>query len=351
MSENNKQSPANLRPVMNPTFEKWEVQRAKIAIGWHHVTDGIKWVGRYLLRNPFAIKKTDEPRTSPIKVLVRMAVSWAIFLPTLTIVYAVVMVVRGTHPAPPPAVLDPNSQGCYFENTEFTSADGAKLSGWMVPALDAHRIVIEKDRVLKSRRPAIVLVHDFGQSPQQMLALVKPLHEEGVNVFVLALRGCGRDRTAAATFGIKESEDVAAAVDLLRNTTFVDPNRIAVAGIGSGANAVMMAASKDPSIKSVIVANPLRNCDEAIVARVAPRTPELKWMEPICRMVFELMNNVHAGELNYDNYASVLKTHQSLLFETADPYVFGSPHNVGKVRMFCRKTLATQDRPMIGTAR
>jgi len=235
MSQNNKPSQANLRPVMNPTFEKWEVQRAKIAIGWHHVVNGIKWVGRYLLRNPFAIKKTDEPRVSPLKVLLRMGLSWAIFLPTVTIVTAIVMVVQGTHPAPPPAVLDPNSRGCYFESISFASADGAKLSAWMVPALDAHRIVIEKDKVLKSRRPAIVLVHDFGQSPQQMLALVKPLHDEGVNVFVLALRGCGRDRTAGATFGIKESEDVAAAVEVLRQTRFVDPNRIAVAGIGSGA--------------------------------------------------------------------------------------------------------------------
>jgi pimeloyl-ACP methyl ester carboxylesterase len=351
MSQTNKQNAANLRPVMNPTFEKWEVQRAKIAIGWHHVVDGIKWVGRYLLRNPFAIRKTDEPRVSPWKVVLRMGISWAIFLPTATVVTAVVMVVQGTHPAPPPAVLDPNSQGCYFENLSFTSADGAKLSGWMVPALDAHRVVIEKDKILKSRRPAIVLVHDFGQSPQQMLALVKPLHQEGVNVFVLALRGCGRDRTAAATFGIKESEDVAAAVDLLRRTTFVDPNRIAVAGIGSGANAAMIAASKDPSIKSVIVANPLHNCDQAIAARVAPTGIHFKWMEPVCRMTFELMYKVHAGELDYDKYASVLKTHSSLVFETADPYVFGSPYNVGKIRTFCRKTLSTQDRPMIGSAR
>ena len=68
-------------------------------------------------------------------------------------------------------------------------------------------------------------------------------------------------------------------------------------------------------------------------------------------MVFELMYKVHAQELDYDNYKSVLKTHASLVFDSNDPYVFGSPHNVGAVRMFCRKTLATQDRPMIGTAR
>ncbi len=113
----------------------------------------------------------------------------------------------------------------------------------------------------------------------------------------------------------------------------------------------MMAAQKDPSIKSVIVANPLHNCDEAITSRVAPTGLHLKWMEPICRMTFELMYKVHAGELDYDKYASVLKTHQSLEFTTNDPYVFGSPHNIGKIRTFCRKTLATQDKPMIGSAR
>jgi hypothetical protein len=339
------------RPVMNPSFEKWEEKHSKIVAYWRYLVMGTKWLGRSLLRNPFAIKKTEERRTSPWKVLLRMAVSWAIFLPSLTAVTCIVMVIQGTHPTPPPAVLDPNSQGCYFESVTFSGEDGTKLSGWLIPALDAHRVIIEKDKVLKSRRPAIVLAHDAGQSPQQMLALVKPLHEEGVNVLVVALRGSGIDRTAGVTFGIKEAGDVSAAVELLRKTTFVDATRIAVAGVGSGANAAMIAASKDPSIKSVIVANPLRDCDQAIIARVAPRGSQFKWMEPICRWTFELMYKVHAGELSYDRYSSVLNTHASLIFDTTDPYVFGSPRNVGKVRTFCRKTLATQDRPVLGSAR
>jgi pimeloyl-ACP methyl ester carboxylesterase len=339
------------RPVMNPTFEQWEVKRAKFVICWHLVVQGAKWLGRSLLRNPFAIAKTDEPRPSAVRVLVRMGISWAIFLPALTVVSAIGLVVQGTHPAPPPAVLDPNSQGCYFESVTITSEDGTELSGWMIPVVDARRVLAEKDKVLKSRRPAIALIHDLGQSPQQMLPLVKPLHDEGLNVLVVALRGCGTARTAGATFGIKEAADVSAAVALLRKTSFVDPNRIAVAGIGTGANAALLAAAKDPSIKTLVIANPLHNCDQAISARIAPRGSELAWMEPICRWTFELMYKVNSDDLNYDRSAPVLKSHPSLVFDTGNPYVFGEPRSIAQVRAFCRKTLATQDRPAFGSVR
>jgi pimeloyl-ACP methyl ester carboxylesterase len=336
---------------MNPTFETWEEKRAKLVIYWHVLVRGAKWIGRSLLRNPFAIAKTDEPRPSALKVFVRMGVSWAIFIPSLIVVSAIALVVQGTHPAPPPAVLDPNSQGCYFETVSFISEDGTALSGWLIPAIDAHRVILEKDKVLKSRRPAIVLVHDLGQSPQQMLPLIKPLHDEGINVLVVALRGGGSSRATGATFGINESKDVQSAVTYLRRTPFVDPNRVAVAGVGTGANAVLLAAGRDASIKTVVIANAVKDCDQVIAARIAPRGSELAWMEPICRWTFELMYKVNSDDLDYQRASSVLKSRPSLVFDTGGPYVFGEARNVSRIRSFCRKTLGTQDRTGLGMAR
>jgi hypothetical protein len=343
------------RPVMDPTFVDLTQPKKRRMRIWHWIVNTLvkiaRWFGRSLMSNPLAVRKPEEPQDSIVKVLVRMAISWAIFLPALTALLAAGFVAVGTHPAPPAVLLDPNCQGCYFDSITFSSEDGTSLSGWMVPALDARRVINERDKILRSHRPGIVLVHDYGQSPQQMLSLVKPLHDEGMNVLVVSLRGSGSARVTGETFGLKEAGDVAAAVDVLRHTPFVDANRIAVAGIGSGANATMIAAAKDPTIKALIVANPLKSCDEAIIARIAPHDPWLDWMEPICRHAFELMYGVNADDLNYDRCSSVLKSKPSLLFDTGDAYAFANRDNIHQIREFCRAKLQTQDRPAIGSAR
>ena len=340
------------RPVMDPTFVDLTLPQSRRVKYWHVLLNFLKWFGRSLLNNPLAIKPGDPAkRPSIVRVLVRMAVSWIIFLPTLTGAMAAVFVVVGTHPTPPPAVLDPNGQGCYFDTVNFKAEDGTALSGWIVPAIDAHRVMSEREKLLRSHRPGIVLVHDFGQSPQQLLPLVKPLHDEGLNVLLVALRGSDGARTSGQTFGLKESKDVVAAVDLLKHTPFVDTNRIAVAGIGSGANAAMLAAVKDPSIKALIVANPLKSVDEAIVERVAPRQSWLKWTEPICRWTFELMYGVNADDLDYQHSSGVLKSKPSLVFDNANPYILTERSNLARIRTFCRQNLHTQDRAVLGSVR
>jgi hypothetical protein len=351
MTQSPKPTPAMQRPVMNPTFEKLEVHTAKIGVYWQHFLRGAKWFGRSLLSNPFAIASTGQARPSGAKIAMRMAVSWGLFIPTVTILSCVGLVIHGTHPAPPPALLDPNSQGCYFETVSFAAEDGTQLTGWLIPVIDARRVLSEKDKILKSRRPGVVLAHDTGQSPQQMLPLVRPLHDEGVNLIIVALRGSGPARSAGATFGINEAKDLAAAVAFLRRTPFVDPNRIAIAGIGAGANAALLAAAKDSTIKSLVIANPVKNCDQAIKASIAPRGAELAWMEPLCKWTFQLMYSVDSDDLNYDRSAPILKAHPSLIFDTGNPYVLADQTNVQRIRMFCRKNLSTQDRPAIGSAR
>src|SRR5579864_8877996 len=178
--------------------------------------------------------------------MVRTIACWGVCLPVIIGGVATGFVFKGTHPVAPPALTDPRSQGCYYESVDFTGEDGMHLTGWFVPALDARRVLEDKERALRIRGPAVILVHDFGQSRQQMLPLVRPLHEQGIAVMLVALRGAGTDSETAQTFGIKESKDVLAAVNAMRNRRFIDPARVAVAGAGTGANAALIAASQDP---------------------------------------------------------------------------------------------------------
>ena len=87
-----------------------------------------------------------------------------------------------------------------------------------------------------------------------MLPLVTPLHQAGYIVFVLGLRGSNLGSTYGSTFGLSESNDVKAAVDLLRKTPFVDTKRIAVLGLGTGATASLLAVQKDPGIAAMVTA-------------------------------------------------------------------------------------------------
>lgn len=342
------------RPMMDPTFVPDIVEAKCKHVAWRQwVSRGTRWFWGWLLTNPLTVQMPgqEKRRWSIWSVVLRMVVCWAILLPLLVGGTVLLLVFKGTHPAPASLAADPSSQGVYFESTRFPSTDGTQLSGWIVPAIDARRVLDEKDRTLKLSRPAIVLVHDYGHSMQQMLPLIKPLHDEGMVVLVMGLRGANTGSLTAQTFGLNEAKDVSAAVQLLRQTAFVDRNRIAVAGVGTGANACLIAASSDSTIKAVVLAQPVKSYREAAANRISPNGKWLTWMEPVCQRVFEVLYGVDSQQLSYDRYASLLKTRPTLLFDTEDSYLLNEVGTVHRVQVFCRKHLQTDELPRLGTAR
>jgi hypothetical protein len=340
------------RPMMDPMFVKDlpKVRRPAPAI--------LRWMGRaavrfggWLMSDPLAVRKPGEEKKWSIKrVSVRIVVFWSILLPVLLAIVTEGLVFVGTHPKAPPALTDPNGQGVYYDTVDFHSSDGTPLTGWLAPAIDARRVLDLKDHLLHSRSPGIVLVHDFGRSPQQMLPLIRPLHDEGIVVLVVGLRGCGTLSLAGETFGANEANDVLAAVDLLRHSAFVDGDRIAVVGIGSGATATLRAASRDARIKALILANPIRNCPDMIDRRMVLPSRLLGWMRPLCRRVFELEYGVDTAEMNYDRFASVLQSRPTLVFDTGDSFVLNEGTTIDQMKVFCRRHLHPLDVPQLGSA-
>ena len=97
--------------------------------------------------------------------LVREATSRLVFLPLLLAVVVAVLVFTGTHPPALPPGPGPISVGLYYEAVDFTSDDATKLRGWLIPAIDARRVLEGDDKSLCARRPGIVLAHAFGSRP------------------------------------------------------------------------------------------------------------------------------------------------------------------------------------------
>lgn len=290
------------RPVMNPSYlddHSPPVDETVDHAGWWRLVRAVlrplcraaKALVVLLLSRPLAgsvrvgANVRDETGTR-VSRFARGVTYRLAFLPVLLATLAGVLVYFGTHPANAPVVKDPITYGVYYDAVSYASADGGRLDGWLVPVLDAKKVVQQRDRALRSTWPAVVLVHDYGQSREDVLPLVRPLHDAGYVVLVTSLRG-EDGATAGHTFGLKEADDVAAAVDLLRRRPFVEAGRIGVVGVGTGATAALLVAGRESAaISTVIALRPPSNMDDIFYRKVVP--PRLALLGPLCQWTFEI---------------------------------------------------------------
>jgi len=159
---------------------------------------------------------------------------------------------------------------------------------------------------LGTRHPGVVLAHDYGQSPSQFLPLLVPLHEAGFSVLAVGLRGVGLGRPMGQTFGTNESKDIAAAVQVLRGHPSVDPGRIAVLGLGTGANAALLAANRDSGIAALALADPVADSRQAVDRYIGPNYWALGWMQPLCRWGLEIGYRTGPDEIDLSRFPFTL---------------------------------------------
>lgn len=288
------------RPVMSPSFAEEDVSPKRrwadlLRPAWR----GIRWSARLLLADIFSRRgRLKVELGAPFTRFLRGACYRMLFLPLALVLASAALVYSGTHPGTVVAAIDPSCQGLNYDAVDFLGEGGVKLEGWLVPVLDAKRVLADKDKTLAERRPAIILLHDYGASRQQMLPLVRPLHAAGYVVLLTTLRGSAAGTSAGATFGLNEAGDAQAAIEFLRRTPFVDARKISLLGVGTGANAAMIVAQKDPGIAALILDKPCRGFDEVLRDHIGPRQPWMRWINPLCQWTFEIGYGVNSSELN-----------------------------------------------------
>src|SRR5687767_5339740 len=344
------------RPVMNPTFQMDEPATPVKPKWWMKVVmpvaSAITWVFKKLFSRPLKIKRAYEVET-PVGRLLRGTLYRAMFLPLLLVIVTSVLVFTGTHPRVAPVTTDPASHGIYYDAVNFKSEDGTELKGWLVPLVDARRVLLHRERLFDAKHPAVVLAHDYGQTPEQVLPLVGPLHDDGLIVMAVGLRGVGaqRQRIRGQTFGINEAKDVAAAIAELRSRPFVDGDRIAVVGIGTGANAVLLCAERDPSLKAIAMVDPLETHVDALALRLGPNQWGTQWMQHLTKWSFELYYLADFDEIDMNRF-------QGLINSRPTERVNGgigtdgalTEMSVKKIRAFCRKNLPPGGRSLVTPA-
>jgi pimeloyl-ACP methyl ester carboxylesterase len=240
----------------------------------------------------------------------------------------------------PAFVRDPKSVGVYYEPVDMMAADHVRLEGWLAPALDATQILSEGDKALSQRWPAVVLAHGFGMTRQQVLPLFAPLHERGWIVLAIGLRGNGLVAPAGQTFGLDESLDLQAAIDLLRSRQDVDANRIAVVGIGSGANAAVLAADHDANLAALVLDDPAETGEQALAEHLDTNWWPADMLNPLWKWTFDIGYGVDVNDLDLSQYGEVLAARPTLLIHhSADDRRDVTPQRVTQIVNFLASTV------------
>jgi pimeloyl-ACP methyl ester carboxylesterase len=276
--------------------------------------DFLTGIGRALLRNPFSRRgEFSTFEGSRLERFIRGLLYRLALVPALAILAAAAMVYLQTHPMQTEFVPDPLTQGVYYEPLTLLTDDHIRLDAWLAPALDAAQVIAEGDKILRRRWPAVVLAHGFGMTRQQVLPLFRPLHDKGYVVVAIAMRGGGTLDSTGQTFGLNEALDIKAAVETLRRRPFVDPTRIAIVGIGSGANAAILAADHDPALAALVLDAPATTGVEAFNSHINNAYSALRILNPLCRLAFQIGYGLTVRDLDMDRYGSVLAARPTLL--------------------------------------
>jgi uncharacterized protein len=125
-----------------------------------------------------------------------------------------------------------------FRELTFTSGDGLTLFGRFMPSRN---------------QATILLLHPLGSSNTNMLVYAEFLAHAGYGIFMIDLRAHGSSDGDTSTYGLREAEDVAGAVDYLLHRLDVNGQKIGAIGISLGAQAALRGALKADCLSALVL--------------------------------------------------------------------------------------------------
>ena len=125
-----------------------------------------------------------------------------------------------------------------FREVTFKSRDGLTLFGRFFPG---------------KNKATILLLHGLGQSNPSMLLHAEFLASAGYGIFMIDLRAHGSSDGDTSTYGLREADDVAGAVDYLLTRIDVNGQKIGALGISLGAQAALRGALKTGHLKALVL--------------------------------------------------------------------------------------------------
>lgn len=114
-----------------------------------------------------------------------------------------------------------------FETHRFSNGDGVTLEAWFLPG--------------KNDRLVVALFHGYAASKSTLLTTARAFHQLGYATLLVDFYGSGGSSGTGTTIGVKEADDVAAAVEYMRRRW--PERKIILYGISMGGAAMLRAVA------------------------------------------------------------------------------------------------------------
>jgi len=158
----------------------------------------------------------------------------------------------------------------------FVTKDGVTIGGsWITPRAPAGQ---------PSKRPTVILLHDLGMSRRDWGIFIPDLIAQGWQVLAIDLRGHGQSKGGAsfvgqnapqaATYLLQSgTQDVAAALAWLKKGKNTDMKKVAIIGVGLGAEIAYFSSGLFPKalVAAVVISPSLAAITEGRFTDYAPR--------------------------------------------------------------------------------
>jgi uncharacterized protein len=135
--------------------------------------------------------------------------------------------------------LHPSDRGLPFEDITLRSAEGIRLSCWLIPAGD-------------DARGTVIFLHGVSESKIVGLQPAQWLHEQGYHVFLYDSRRHGDSGGTFCTYGFYEKHDTSTIISYLQSRSDLRLGRIGLYGSSMGAAVALQVAARDRRVTAVI---------------------------------------------------------------------------------------------------
>jgi len=147
----------------------------------------------------------------------------------------------------------PADFGASFQSVEFRSEDGTPLSGWYIPRDQAKAV--------------LVLAHGMTAERSQMIPWAEFLWKDGYSLLLFDFRAMGKSGGKICTMGLREPDDVLAAVDFVSSLPENSDLPVGLFGFSMGGISSIYAASRNEEIAAVVSHGAFATLDRAISQR------------------------------------------------------------------------------------
>ena len=158
------------------------------------------------------------------------------------------------------AYANPAEDGYTYEDVQFPSADGTRLSGWFIPA---------KNKAIGT----VIHFHGNARNMGSHYPYVSWLPTKGFNLFVFDYRGYGKSQGVPSRQGVYE--DSVAAVEYIKSRTDIDQGKLILFGQSlGGANAVcVLGKNKFDGVVGIAIDSAFSSYKSIAIERVT-------WLKP-----------------------------------------------------------------------